>query len=108
MIGTYNNNYVNTPIVEVHASTMNIDASAGIIHTWSATGNETINFINGQAGMKLSIYITCDITPRTVTLGTGVSASIATFLLTSLKQSVMTLEHNGTNFILAPAPTTLL
>src|SRR6185295_4124891 len=97
MIGVYNQNFVSIPVVEVHASSMTIDASTGVIHTWSATGNETINF-TGQAGNRLSLYITCDAIARTITLGTGVSASIVTFLLTSLKTSVMQLEHNGTSF----------
>lgn len=108
MIGIINGNHIENVVSEVHAGTMNIDATTGVHHVWSATGNETVNIINGVSGNSIILSITCDATPRTITFGTGLATSVSTFLLTSLKQSVMTLEHNGTTFIPASPMFTLL
>lgn len=107
-LGTFNSNYISDVVVEAHASTMNIDASTGVHHSWTALNTETINMTNGKAGNRVVLSITGDVIGYLITFGTGMNMNVSTFLLTALKTTVITLEHNGTTFVPVGTPLTLL
>jgi hypothetical protein len=107
MLGLINQNHSEAVVSEIHSSTMSIDAGQGVIHSWTATGDETVNFLNGQAGMRLRLIITCDALAHTITLGTGAAGAISSYLLTSLKKSILVLEHDGITFNLLTTVTNL-
>lgn len=104
MISTFQNQFVETPTAETHASSMTLDSTLGRIHTWTATGNETLTATGGQAGAELLLVITCDGTPRTISFSAGFHAT-GNFTLTASKISTISFIHDGNNFLEAARAT---
>jgi hypothetical protein len=108
---TYNINYpwgnadVQTP---AYASTIAITVNdlATIVEPATLTGNVTFTVANTDgilAGAELVIQVACDATPRTITFGTGFSASAITGVAS--KKTTCVFKYDGTNWILAAANT---
>src|SRR5262249_32297075 len=77
-------------------ATVSIDATLGNLFTWTAGEMETVNVTAGQqAGRMITFMITNDATPRTITLGTGIS-STGVIVGTALKTAVAVFQSNGT------------
>ncbi len=82
------------------ATTINVPIKAmNTVAYWTAGQNVTVNFIGTQrAGMRVSLIITLDGTPRTITFGTGILGSITSFLGTINKKHVVAFVSDGTTF----------
>ncbi|HBL73830.1 MAG: hypothetical protein A2W90_14635 [Bacteroidetes bacterium GWF2_42_66] len=66
------------------------------------TGNATINLTIGEAvpvGAKLHLKLDADATDRTVTLGTGFDAGLASIVVAATKVAFVTFTYNGTAFV---------
>lgn len=94
-----------TPGVTV---TINMSSKA-TLRTWTAGENETVNITGTQlAGQFLMMQITCDVLARTLTWGTGLKPSAATFILTSTKVTSIVWISDGSNFYMLSVPLTAL
>lgn len=65
------------------------------------TGAQTINIgvTNCYKGDTLDIFVVSDSSSRTITWGTGVNASAATFVVTTAKYGYISLRFNGTTWV---------
>lgn len=71
------------------AATITLTIGNTNLYAWSASQNQTINASGTQVdGQEITVIITCDATPRTVTFNTGFSAN-GTFILTISKKNVV-------------------
>lgn len=98
MFGFQDNNIVSDILAGADVTTVNIDTSLAVVHTWSTTQNLTVNL--SGTGLFCVLVITCDASSRTLTYGTGVHGAASTLALTASKKNVLTFVYDGTEHVL--------
>lgn len=87
-------------------------ANAHLLVVLALTGALTLNIGVGTSttppmvGDTMKVYATSDGTTRTITWGTGIAAAAATLAVTTAKYAVISLEFNGTVWVVVDAVVT--
>lgn len=91
-------NFTPATVSDTASSSITIDSLAGIVHTWVAGQDETINF-SGD-GLFVILVVICDASARTLTWGTGVHGAASTYVLTANKKHSLLFMYDGTEHVL--------